>query len=140
MKHNLKCEECGESFIHNMQHTKSCSDECRKRRMVKKFGRYSDKSIPSGTVGAITELVISADLMKKGYSVFRALSPSCFCDVIAIKDNNLLKVEIKTGYVGLNKKVLFPKSKNTNIDIYGVYSRLDNQCFYFDNKFIEINI
>lgn len=140
MKHNLKCEECGKDFVHIMQHTKSCSDECRNKRMSKKFGRYSDKSIPSGTVGAITEMVISADLMKKGYSVFRALSPSCFCDVIAIKDKKILKVEIKTGYVGLNGKVLFPKSKNINVDIHGVYSRLDDKCFYFDDNFKEVKI
>lgn len=39
------------------------------------------------------------DLMSKGYHVFRALSPSCPCDLLILKDGELLKIEVKTAYI-----------------------------------------
>ncbi len=140
MKHNLKCEECSKEFIHIMSHTKTCSEDCRSKRAIKKWGRYSDKSIASGTVGAVSEITISADLMKKGYAVFRSLSPACFCDVIATKGNEMLRVEIRTGYSAVNGKVSFPTRTNGEIDIYGVYDRANNKCFYFNKDLKQLDI
>ena len=42
------------------------------------------------------ELLVSADLLKKGYEVFRALSPGCSCDLVAMKNEKLIRVEVKT--------------------------------------------
>jgi len=54
----------------------------------------------SGTIGAINELYVSSDLMARGLSVFRALSPSCKCDLIVMLDNGELKrLEVKTGHI-----------------------------------------
>lgn len=50
-----------------------------------------------GDVGAWGELVVSADLMRRGYCVFRAFSPSCPCDLIAMRDGKLLRVEVTKG-------------------------------------------
>jgi Holliday junction resolvase len=38
--------------------------------------------------------------MKKGFEVFRALSPHASCDLIALKDGKLLRVEARVGRVG----------------------------------------
>ena len=46
----------------------------------------------------MAELVIAADLMQKGYDVFRALSPHCFCDLLAVKAGRTIRVEVRTGY------------------------------------------
>lgn len=52
-----------------------------------------------GTVGAINELYVANDLMARGMSVFRSLSPSCKCDlVVMLNDGELKRVEVKTGY------------------------------------------
>jgi hypothetical protein len=54
----------------------------------------------NGTIGAINELYVSSDLMARGLSVFRALSPSCKCDLIVMLDNGELKrLEVKTGHI-----------------------------------------
>jgi len=54
----------------------------------------------TGTIGAINELYVSSDLMARGLSVFRALSPSCKCDLIVMLHNGDLKrVEVKTGHI-----------------------------------------
>ncbi len=49
------------------------------------------------TTGAYHELKVSLDLISKGYEVFRALSPSCSCDLIALKNGKSLRVEVTTG-------------------------------------------
>jgi hypothetical protein len=55
-------------------------------------------NLPAGTVGAISEILAAADLMKRGYDVFRALSPSCSCDLIAIAAGQPpLRIEVRTG-------------------------------------------
>ena len=54
--------------------------------------------IPTGTVGAIAELGVAIDLLRKGFHVFRALSPNCSCDLAIVADTQLYRVEVKTGH------------------------------------------
>ena len=54
----------------------------------------------SGTTGAINELYVASDLMSRGFSVFRSMSPSCTCDLITmLNDGSLKRVEVKTGHI-----------------------------------------
>jgi len=48
------------------------------------------------------ELMVSLDLMKKGYQIFRGMCPTCTCDLIAIKDGRLYRVEVTKG---ITKKI-----------------------------------
>ena len=59
--------------------------------------RSMEPSSFRSTRGAISELTVSANLMARGYEVFRALSPSASCDLIALKDGEVLRVEVRTG-------------------------------------------
>ena len=127
------CSVCSKQY-YGRENSVTCSHICREERFKKKFGRYSDKSIPSGTVGAMSELAVSMDLMKKGYSVFRALSPACFCDVIAVKGEQVLKIEIRTGYIAYNGKLSYPDNVRGTVDTFGIYERNKNECFYFNLK------
>jgi Holliday junction resolvase-like predicted endonuclease len=52
-----------------------------------------------GNTGAVSELVVCADLLKKGYEVFRSVSPSSSCDLIVLKDGKTLTIEVRTGCV-----------------------------------------
>lgn len=57
----------------------------------------SSTGLSTGTLGAMSEMVAIADLMKRGYHVFRAQSPSCPCDLVIFKDNQVcLRVEVRT--------------------------------------------
>lgn len=49
--------------------------------------------------GAANELRAAAHLMENGYEVFRALSPSNHCDLIATRDGKAHRVEVRTGQV-----------------------------------------
>jgi len=82
----------------------------------------------SGTTGAISELRVSADLLYKGYSVFRALSPNCPCDLAILKGDKLLKIEVKTTCYSPSGAVVYPKPKNDCYDILALV--LDDKIIY----------
>jgi serine/threonine protein kinase len=85
----------------------------------------------SGAAGAISKLLIAADLLKRGYAVFRALSPSCPCDLAILHNGQLLAVEGRTGYAHrITNTVTFAKLK-TEADIYGVYVHRTREARYF---------
>lgn len=54
--------------------------------------------------GTISELLVCADLLRMGYEVFWAVSPTASCDLIATKGDAVFRVEVKTGHERLNGK------------------------------------
>jgi hypothetical protein len=70
---------------------------------VEENGRPGPK-LPTGTVGAISELVVCNALMRAGFSVFRSMSPACVCDLIAMRDGELLKIEVTTANRHITEK------------------------------------
>lgn len=96
--------------------TQYCSDECRKvraRQIYKDSGVYCPTGLDNGTAGAVSELRAAADLLSRGYEVFRALSPTCSCDLIAFKNSRIIRVEVRTGHyhLGDSGKPLFGETK-----------------------------
>lgn len=83
---------------------------------------------------------VAADLMKQGYSVFRALSPACFCDLIAVKRDKVMQIEVRTGYLAKTYgvqadgfKFHYPKKLHTTNGVpthYGVYVYEKDQVVY----------
>lgn len=142
MAYDLICTVCESEFVAVQPHGRYCSTKCKKLREGEKWGRSSDKTISPGTVGAIAEIAVSVDLMEKGYAVFRALSPSCFCDLIAIKDNKYIRVEVRTGYKGTTGKVSFPLIPRDidRQDIFAVYIRSLKEVEYFNPSKESIQI
>lgn len=132
---HYKCVQCGKEEGTNQHLKKLCSDECRKLY----YGRHREvrmsKDIASGTVGAITELKVSTWFMEKGYAIFRALSPACFCDLIAIRNSEVLYLEVRTGYISANGSVGFPakiSSKNGTPTHFAIYTYKDNKVSILD--------
>jgi hypothetical protein len=76
--------------------------------------------VPSGTVGAIGELLVAADLMRKGYAVFRSMSPACPCDIAILKDGVLSRVEVTTGKKLPSGKIMYPPHKTHTYDILAI--------------------
>lgn len=75
--------------------------------------------LSTGTTGAVSELVASVDLLRKGYEVFRALSPSCSCDLAILKDHQLLRIEVRTGKRSATGKITYPPDR-ANADHFAV--------------------
>lgn len=89
------------------------------------------KNVSPGTKGAIKELMVSVDLMNKGYQVFRAFSPQAPCDLIALKDGKCLRVEVTTGHLykcGGEDKLGWDRHNPENYDVIVVI--LGDTLFY----------
>lgn len=54
--------------------------------------------MPDKNRGAISELLVAADLLDKGFDVFRALSQHASCDLIALDaDGSVSRIEVRTA-------------------------------------------
>jgi hypothetical protein len=71
--------------------------------------RGYDRKLPTGTTGAIAELAVCCDLLKRGYYIFRSISQNSPYDIIATKPGQSFKIEIRTGVPNKNGQISFSK-------------------------------
>ena len=92
---------------------------------MKISGSYSDyKSSHKncGNTGAMGEIMVTYDLMLKGYEVYRAISPSSSCDIIALKDSKVLRVEVTKGArKGKAQRLWWPPHDSSRYDLLAVW-------------------
>ena len=110
---------CGSKGMTAWKHKKFCSDTCRNRNF---YPERLNTDLSTATVGALGELAVSCELLRRGWTVFRALSPSAFCDLIAIKDGTMLRIEVRTAYrpASGHDRLLFNRKKHGEIDHFGL--------------------
>lgn len=110
------CPVCKNDFINNGRKINAlcCSKECSLKRnktknpLLNQFAKFEGST---GTKGAISELKASADLLLKGYQVFRAVSPSAHCDLVILdKDGILKRVEVRSGVKNREGKLFFTRT------------------------------
>ena len=131
----LNCHKCGKLFpkgIHRSNYL-YCHD-CRngKDKSYREHYEGKGRAIATATVGATHELLVCAYLMRRGFNVFRSQSPSCPCDIVAMKDGEFFRIEVTTGYRGVNG-VTFPYHAPDKYDILACVFHDDTMVFY-DNK------
>lgn len=130
LKYKVICVECNKEINCSQPNQKVCSNDCRKTYYGKNRPNNVNQELNTGTIGAITELKVASYLMEKGYTVFRALSPAAFCDLIALKHEENMYVEVRTGYIshkgnlGYIKRINIGNGKPTH---FAVYTYLDNK-------------
>ncbi len=108
-----KCKNCGGKVPR--RRLVYCSVKC-KLDFYKKLNPHVKNSNvhTSITTGAISELITSVDLLSKGYAVFRALSSSCPCDLIILKNGTVLKIEVRTTHINPSGKMARSTNKKDN--------------------------
>lgn len=133
------CRKCGTEFWYGRT-AGYCSHKCRlsayhKRNYVP--STYAKQGIDKLSVGAGNELRVAADLLFRGYEVFRALSPHASCDLAILKDNKLLRVEVRSGRPSLSGGVPYwPKAKRKT-GLYDVWAvALPDQVIYLPDGVI----
>jgi PD-(D/E)XK endonuclease len=97
------CSNCDNSFRTGTLNRKLCR-ACYRRNTQTRI-RQGYKPQPTerdfarrGCLGAANELRVCTDLLTRGWSVFRSVSPNCPCDLIAMRGSKILRVEVRTGY------------------------------------------
>jgi len=119
-----ECEQCKAALSLSKQRRKAhfCSSACSKKRDRERYRVMNPFGIDrdTATVGAMHELVVSIDLLKRKYHVFRALSPSAACDLVIIKGGKFLRVEVTSGHRNNSGKISWPDHDASNYDIVAV--------------------
>lgn len=106
------CKTCGKPFDGDGR-TVYCGEGCRKENVERRYRKLNPRStLPSSTVGAIGELLVCTDLLRRGYEVFRSVSPNCSCDLAVLKNGTLLRIEVRTGHRAANGKIYWPIKKS----------------------------
>lgn len=117
----LTCEQCKQSFTPKFRRTRFCSMKCSRHSYYTKNyipSPYEQAKVGRSNVGAASELRVAADLMLRGFDVFRALSPQCSCDLAILRDGKLLRVEVRSGRPAKNRKRPFwahPKKNKSEL-------------------------
>lgn len=121
------CRVCNKPFKRKTHNHVICSDECREKFYAKEPG----VDLSSGTVGAISELMVSAQLLKEGWCVFRSLSSTAFCDIVAIKNGTIRLIEVRTGTQSASGVISYPKITHGPITEYAVWVKNLNKVFFY---------
>lgn len=116
---------------------KTCSPHCMSAARKRKYAEQNPvvdgwaSGLCAGKVGAIQEMLACADLLKRGISVFRAVSPQETCDLLALKDGLLKRVEVTTGFRTQTGRLNHSKSAHRHrFDLLMVVDKSGN--IYYD--------
>lgn len=78
-------------------------------------------------------MLVCAELLKRGYSVFRSVSPAACCDLILLDGNGgMIRVEVKTAYklkTGTIQCAL-PKHQQGKHDVLAMVFLADNSILF----------
>jgi hypothetical protein len=121
------CPTCGLEFL-GRRTKKYCSKACWPSTPKPSLSQHADLS--TGTVGAIAELAVCHDLLRRGYAVFRSVSPNCYCDLIARRQTAVLHVEVRTGYTH-REKLFFSHSYQLGVTCMAIWDRNLERVYYF---------
>ncbi len=133
---NLLCSQCQGPITSRRSNAIFCSNACSRKSKLAKFkkenpdGGYGDLS-PS-RVGAIHEMMVCADLCKRGLSIFRAVSPSEECDIMAMRGSEIFRIEVTTGYRSPRGALNFPPKQTARFDILAVVERSGKITYHPD--------
>lgn len=121
------CIRCSKEIVGRNKQAVYCSDDCREQGYADKRHELNGarSNLPTGTTGAIHELAVSIDLMRKGYLAFRSLSPSCPVDLVVLHGEKVIRVEVTTGMRGLNSELIYPPHTKNKLffDVIAVVER-----------------
>lgn len=138
------CKFCSESFYTKRKDRLFCSRLCKQKKYNIDIGHIKTKTMTAPTLGAKSELLVSAWLLNRGFDVYRSVSPSSACDIVAIKKEKVYKIDVKTCYKS-NKTGNIAYSTNNSYnrsykpDLYGLCERVSEEVSFVDeNKKIVI--
>ena len=101
------CEGCKKDFLPRRRNQRFCAPMC--QRTTNRPADNWRSEVGAGVSGAYAELSAAGELLRRGFWVFRNVSPHGPCDLIALKSGRAIRVEVKTQVPYAR---VLPKSKN----------------------------
>lgn len=122
---NISCEVCKGAITTRNNKRRFCSRRCKATQYRESRQQVPPRSkVVPATTGTVSELRVAADLLLKGHAVFRALSPSCACDLVVLAQEGdewrLYRIEVTTGYAYQSGGLYYPKHDPAKYDILAV--------------------
>jgi hypothetical protein len=115
-----KCDECGTEFVARVSHGRFCSRACRQKENLRKWRERNRKPdsgyVAPGSTGAMHEMLVCVDLLRKGYAVFRSVSPHSPFDLVAIKEGLPVSLEVTTGCYTTTGRITHPTKDRAKFD------------------------
>lgn len=71
-------------------------------------------------VGAVSELLVAADLIARGWTVFMPIYRSRGHDILASRDRSIISIEVRSAYRNAFGKLIFSKRPEDCSDYYGI--------------------
>ena len=87
-----------------------------------------ESEINTRQIGFISEMRVAIDLSLKGFEVFNALY-NASCDIIAMKNGKLLRIEVKTGFIKCGK-LRTGTIKADSHDVLAIYDVVNDKILY----------
>ena len=111
------CKHCGKPIPPTRRKLALyCSPKCQRDNYFKEYHNLNpDSGLPSGTIGALGEYRVIIDLLRRGFEVFHAASPSASCDLAVLKSNILYRVEVRTGKYSGSGKIFTTRNHRAEI-------------------------
>jgi hypothetical protein len=128
-----KCKHCGKPFQKVNAQQIYCCKECTPNYIRSQQTGASPvnlRKVCPSTLGAISELAVATDLLANGWSVFRSLSPSAFCDLVAIKGKQMRYIEVRTGRRKCDGGVYYSTNTKPGVTEFAVYEPTEQSIEY----------
>jgi hypothetical protein len=103
------CEGCNIVYFKKRENMRFCSEKCQKKIGGLRF-ETNGGTLTRHMTGEVAEHQVIIDLIRKGYWVFKPIGFGCGFDYLAIRGEEIEKVEVKagrmqnkTGYISVNR-------------------------------------
>ncbi len=131
----IKCAECNGSLEERLKKyskLKYCSKKCQRDFTKKKYYlRNGGMGINALVTGTINEYLAIADLLKKGFLVYKSCA-NFGCDLMAFKNEKPYRIEVTTGHISSAGKLFKPSKKYQKFDILAIVIN-GNEIIYEPN-------
>lgn len=123
------CPQCGQSFTvrHSALTKIYCSADCQK---LAYFGEPRPPALSTHTLGALNEIIVAKDLFLRGYEVFRPMSPGASCDLIAVNNGKVIRVEVRRAYRRPDGKIC--ALAKAHPERYDVFAKVVGETIYYE--------
>lgn len=115
MKASRACQKCQGAIPEKRARWKTarfCSMRCARDWEKAEYRKRNPRTLLStGKTGAISELIVAADLLGRGFDVFRAVSQACSCDLAVLREGKLLTIEVRSAKKNSKGGLMYTKAR-----------------------------